>query len=172
MSWLRQQTKKIHDQAEKTVLSQKLIDGTVSKNHYLGYLNNRYVVLSAIESKLAKQMPIDLKRLCSIRKDIVLCDPIYDVRHLVPSALEYHGHLMGLCDTQLYPHVYVHYLGDLYGGKIIKSALPYQACHLDFKNPEQCVQWVRDRCEQTPEFLHGVNTAFEYVIKIYDEIVQ
>ena len=172
MSWLREQSKEIHDLAEKTILSQELINGTVSKLHYLKYLNNRFLVLSAIELKLASEMPVDLKRMCSIRKDIIVCDPIYDVRHITNSALIYHNHLLSLDKKKLYPHVYVHYLGDLYGGKIIKKALPFQAYHLDFKNPEQCIQWVRDRCEHTEEFLQGVNTAFDYVIKIYDEIVQ
>lgn len=172
MSWLREQSKEIHDLAEKTQLSQELINGSISKPHYLKYLNNRFLVLSAIELKLASEMPVDLKRMYSIRKDIVFCDPTYDARYIVKSALEYHNHLRDLPDAQLYPHVYVHYLGDLYGGKIIKQRLPYRAYHLDFKNPEQCIQWVRDRCEHTQEFLQGVNTAFDYVIKIYDEIVQ
>lgn len=168
MSKVKTDTQTLHELAEKTELSKKLANGTINKDEYVRYLASKYLISYAIESRLS--VSADITRQHKILSDIKSVAYNLYANHYVLSAMQYSQRLFKLPITQLHAHYYVNYLGDLYGGKLIKSKLPYQAKHLEFDNRAECISEVRSVITETDAFVNESKLAFQSIIHIYEQI--
>ncbi len=165
---LKERIDQLHKQAEQTKLSQQLVSGTISEESYLYYLASKLLISTPIEKYI--QLHTDIKRSHLILNDIRNLKIKFTPQTYLSAALDYSQYIAQLPTEQIYAHLYVNYLGDMYGGQIIAKNLPFQATHLHFDNRSECIAAIRQHVVNTDEFVQEANTAFEWIIKIYEQI--
>jgi heme oxygenase len=131
MSILNQYTKEKHRQVESHPFVQYLLTGDIKPEHYVLFLEQMYVVYSAIEyfaeiSHILHDLP-GIKRAENIREDIIELHGDVNNKHL-PATEKYRKRIVDLyygdMKRLILAHVYVRHMGDLYGGKVIAKRVP------------------------------------------------
>lgn|SRR3989338_874078 len=133
---LYQGTRNKHKEAENTDFMKKFIAGKINKAQYIKYLFNMYLIYSNLEQQLENNInnsvinniyfPYELNRSDSIKKDLILLcgnDFMYKIKPL-SSTLKYIERIVYCGQNNpdlLLSHVYTRYMGDLYGGQILKN---------------------------------------------------
>jgi heme oxygenase len=175
---LKEITKDLHHEAEKTTFAKMLLSGKISKEDYRNYLYNLMAVYDPIEWYCQRQgflvtMP-DLPRLRAIHADFLeLDDGSYC--YLTPATLEYQAYLhkLGNCEKHKHlikAHLYCRHMGDLFGGQIIKK----QVAHIssgkfyDFENADAMKMAIRQTL--TDDLGDEARVAFEYAIKMMQDL--
>jgi len=175
---LKEITKDLHHEAEKTQFAKMLLSGKIGKEDYKNYLYNLLAVYDPIEWYCQRQgflvtMP-DLPRLRAIHADFLeLDDGSYC--YLTPATLEYQAYLhkMGNCEKHKHlikAHLYCRHMGDLFGGQIIKK----QVAHIssgkfyDFENADAMKMAIRQTL--TDDLGDEARVAFEYAIKMMQDL--
>jgi len=131
---LRSLTQAAHRRVENSGVIRRIIRRRASREAYAVYLRNLYPVYSALEKGLARHRStagfetlVDpgLVRCPAIESDL---DALTGVGWrsriaLLPSAEAYGQRITEASQPQLVAHAYVRYLGDLYGGSILRRLL-------------------------------------------------
>ncbi len=162
---LREAVRDSHTRAEQTALSQLMITGGMSKQLYAAFLKNMLEVYAELERTDTIQK-IEVLRTSLILQDINQ----FDVKHteIAPEVKNYVNYLSALSMKDRWAHIYVHYLGNMYGGQMIGKSLPGPHAHLKFENLKDCIAYVRGNIT---DINHSeANAAFEWTMKIYDDI--
>jgi heme oxygenase len=137
---LREACKNLHDLAEITPLAQALITGTIKQGAYKQLCYQLGLIARAIESRYDLGY-LELRRSQALAADVAACQG--DVTSLT-STKEYLDLLAVTPTDQLRGHVYVHYMGWLYGGQMIAKKLSLPINHLQFDNVRACVDHMRN----------------------------
>lgn len=166
MTDLRTITKDIHDAAERTALSQMLISGDFNQHEWATFLANQMEAYQAIERRNIITLP-SLLRVPALRRDLDEVAPLHQPR-VLNSTWRYVEHIKGLSDDLVWSHIYVRYLGDLFGGQMIKRAAKWPCNHLDFEDKQACMQYLRQNTANADPG-EAVN-AFKMVIDVYEEM--
>jgi heme oxygenase len=127
---LKEKTERIHAETEKKPFMQQLVKGEVSEKAYVQYLVDLYIYYQAMEEELQK-IPL-LKSLCIpelFRTNKLLQDlEKFNAKENAPgeavhtAAIRIHS-LSGMNQYLLIGHAYTRFLGDLFGGQIIKKKI-------------------------------------------------
>lgn len=163
---LREAVRENHNRAEQTALSKLLISGSMSKELYAAFLENMLYVYGELERTDS------IKKVEVLRSSLVL----QDINELglerpaipAPEIENYVKYLSALSEKDRWAHIYVHYLGNMYGGQMIGKTLPGPHAHLKFDNLKECIAYVRSNI--TDISYDEANAAFEWTMKIYDDI--
>ena len=125
---LRQATKDLHAAAERAGIMRRLLEGRVGRSEYTGLLASLHPIYVALEDALTgdrvratSPMP-SLHRAHALARD--LADYGADAARAAPLAVDYASHVARLAaddPTLVAAHAYVRYLGDLYGGQILRG---------------------------------------------------
>lgn len=156
---LRDATRTLHAEVERSGLMRQLLRGPLRQADYVALLRNLHALYSALEQALAQHAahprlaPLALPALAR-------CAPLaQDLHHLhgadwpalplVPAARQYAQHLQALAGQQplaLAAHAYVRYLGDLHGGQVLRRVVaerlalaPGEAVHFYTFGPDDAV---------------------------------
>lgn len=162
---LREAVEHNHRAAEQTELARSMIDGTMSVELYHQFLFNMREIYSAIEKRLSF-LPADVQRVQRYNDD--LADLNRGSGTPLQSTQEYARYLSGIDVPALWAHVYVHYLGNMYGGQMLKKKFTWKCSHLEFNDVKTCITYVRNNIEGVDPA--EANRAFEWTIRIYDEL--
>jgi heme oxygenase len=166
---LKDYTKEKHKIAEQMPFNIKLIEGRLSKEAYVAYLNQMSKVYQSIEDKMSDKLPMELLRADNFLKDIVeLTGNDQPNQELNESTDAYVKYLNSITTEDLWAHVYLNYLALLYGGQIIKKYCQGSGAIYDFENKGQLIDYIR--VKQTKVSPEEVNNGFDYIIKIYHEL--
>lgn len=173
---LKEITKDLHTEAERTDFAKKLIKGTLTKEEYAFYLWQMVLVYGTIEnnldSEILDQLP-GIERTHKIHQDFSeLMTPKHQFTW-VPSAVGYHLYLMELARDPdkkhlIKAHMYVRHMGDLFGGQIIANRVPGTGRFYQFDDTQDLK--LRIRALMTDDLGQEARTAFEWAIKIMKEI--
>lgn len=129
---LRAETKEAHTTAERSGIMRSLLRGTIAQPAYVALLDNLAALYEALELELSAHATnaalsgVDwnaLRRLPSLQRDITMLAGASHIVDIKPATRAYvdHLHMLGQRSPQLlFAHAYLRYLGDLYGGQIIK----------------------------------------------------
>lgn len=166
---LRQSCRELHEQAEKTPLAQALIAGTISAAVYKQLMWQLYMIADALESRMNLGLG-DLQRRHLLAQD---CAHSGDgkVSTLLTTS-NYVSDLLNLRDDQLRGHVYVHYMGWLYGGQMLRKTLKLPTAHLQFQNVKACVDQIRTNilADIATADADQAQRGFQSIIEIYNEL--
>lgn len=165
MNSLREATAAAHQKAEDTELMKLMLGAGLTSEQYASFLANHLVSYSAIERRRHLFANSDLARGPALVEDITELGA--GTLTIVPSTYQYAEYVQTLTDQQLWAHIYVRYLGDMYGGRLIKKRAPGSGRMFEFQDRDELISKIRmavsiaDAAE--------ANCCFEWVIKIYDE---
>ncbi|MEP6833394.1 MAG: biliverdin-producing heme oxygenase [Gemmatimonas sp.] len=139
---LRTETKEAHTTAERSGIMRDLLRGTIAIPAYVALQQNLAALYDAMESEIDRNDTHPalrnvnwnaVRRLAALQSDIKLLTASdssseTSAHHdsLVPATRQYVAHLHDLgtrAPELLFAHAYLRYLGDMYGGQIIKRIL-------------------------------------------------
>jgi|14BtaG_2_1085337.scaffolds.fasta_scaffold00080_9 heme oxygenase len=174
MSNLKQLTMEHHRSAERCGFVKTLLSGSINPVVYGTFLLNQYHKYSALES-LAHSRGL-LTGIESIqRADKILVDATELLLHqnidLLESTTEYVNHIQTLNDHDLFAHIYVHHMGDLSGGQMIKKRVPGACTMYDFDGDvNEIKKEIRSRCKDS--MAQEAKMCFDFAIKQFNEMTQ
>jgi len=141
MSILRDVTHETHMAVEKLPFVQYLLKGNITEPHYVVYLNEMLNIYRHLENLAHQAGLLDtlpgLARADRIAEDLQELSPDYSGT-LCDSTVQYLDYLTELYNSnrkhQLFAHIYVRHLGDMYGGKLIARVVPGTGRWYEFDN--------------------------------------
>jgi heme oxygenase len=168
MMSLKEAIQEKHKKAEQMPFNQRMLKGELSKQEYMHYLLQQYLLF--LQMELHELPHSSLKRVDKIFVDIedLTSDvSVIDLK-MLNSTDQYISHLAKLSPEDLLPHIYLNYLALLFGGQMIKSKVPSEGRMYDFDDVNECIQSIRS--VQKDEWADEVNIGFQYIIDILDEL--
>jgi heme oxygenase len=164
---LKEATSTKHKMAERMPFNVRMFKGLLSKDAYLLYLNQQLQIFQAIERI---GIPNDhLARTRHLQLDIEeLHIQGYRSGDILESTRVYVEYLNSLSYEQLLPHIYLNYMAILFGGQMIKKAVPSTGKMYEFENMQEATQSIRN--VQKDEWADEVNKGFDFIISIFEEL--
>ena len=169
---LRDITKDLHTDAERTLFAKKLVTGALTTEEYANYLWQMVLVYNGIEvaansQGMLKNLP-DIERTHKIYQDCIeLVGPNHQLRWL-PDTIDYYQYLLALNYSDrkhlIKAHMYCRHMGDLFGGQMIAKHVPGQGRFYQFKDPEALKTAIR--AELTDDLGDEARVAFAWAIKL------
>lgn len=153
---------------------QYLLRGSVTQEHYVVYLAEMHKIYDCLE-RLAGQAGLfdnlpELPRANRILEDLQELDSSYvsEPTDSTKQYLEYLNNLYRTQPDQLFAHVYVRHLGDMYGGKLIARAVPGSGRWYEFDNRADLVKRFNSclHLDLAPE----ANRAFDHFSNIFQDL--
>ena len=163
---LREAVRENHQAAEKTRWSQLMISGDLTSEQYAAMLYNMLPIYTELERTGLITKP-EVLRVQLLHDDLASVE-IGSQRSLTLSVINYTHYLETLSDRDRWAHIYVHYLGNMYGGQMIGKQLPGQHTHLLFDDLKGCIAYVRENLQDVST--DEANQAFIWTMKVYDEL--
>lgn len=170
MTTLKEYTQSAHTAAEKTEISKQLVKGTISEFHWAVLLKQKLFIANTID--LILELPPEVALAECIMKDLSYYNNEY-VLVALPSTTKYCDFMFNSETELVAADLYVNYLGDLFGGKFIHKALPFETkTHLDLPNKEERITKIRSIIKDKDNVLKDrALIAFENITHIYEEIL-
>jgi len=164
MSTLKEYTRAKHDQIENAPLSKLIMNKAINKTQWDMLVTQKAVVYAAIESRIL--MPDWVLLADSVFKDAPKQQTILISTH------RYIEHLAKLSNKLVAAHVYVHYMGEMFGGQVLKKRIPHNnTTHMDIDSKTEAVAWIRELIHDRHEELKDeANLAFDLMMDIHNEI--
>lgn len=170
---LREITKDLHTDAERTLFAKKLLTGVLTSEEYANYLWQMLLVYNGIETAARGQGMLanlpDIERAHKIYQDCIeLVGPNHNLKWL-PVVIEYYQYLLSLNYNAerkhlVKAHLYCRHMGDLYGGQMIAKKVPGKGRFYEFKDADNLKTAIR--AELTDDLGDEARVAFEWAIKI------
>jgi heme oxygenase len=177
---LKEITKDLHQDAERTQFAKKLLSGKISKEDYANYLYQMLLIYGPIEMGNRIQGFFDkldgIERAHAIYLDFIEMAGKGDHGYTwLPTTIAYHTYIMELLSDPerkhlIKAHLYCRHMGDLFGGQIIKKQVAHVSSgkFYEFKNPEKLKEEIR--AELTDDLGDEARVAFDWAIKMMREL--
>lgn len=174
---LKEITKDLHSDAERTQFAKLLLSGNIDKEQYAKYLYQMLLVYGPIEmgnriQGFFENLP-DIERTHAIYQDFIELAGTDHKHTWVQSSIDYHNYLLALISDPdrrhlIKAHLYCRHMGDLYGGQMIAKRVPGQGRFYKFKDSEKLKEKIR--AELTDDLGDEARIAFEWAIKIMRDL--
>lgn len=163
---LKEATADLHRRAESTELVKLIFNRSIDNRQYSCLLANQLIYYHAIEKCSESFCDKGLLRTTSLIQDL------FELRcvglTISPLSYDYADYISTLNNQQLWAHIYVHYLGDMMGGQMLKRCVPGRGKRFDFDNMPELISTIRMNISIADA--HEANSAFEWTIRIYDDL--
>lgn len=174
---LKEITKDLHSDAERTEFAKKLLSGSISKEDYANYLYQMIPIYNIIE--MSNKVLGNFDSLPNIERTEKITEDFYELAgvdhtyRLLPSTIEYCNYLLNLIRDSgrrksIKAHLYCRHMGDLYGGQIIANRVPGKGRFYQFKDADKLKEQIRAELSDSLGF--EARIAFEWAIKIMKEL--
>jgi len=166
MKPLKEATYDKHKKAEKLLFNVKMIKGELNKEQYSNYLLSQLSIFSTIEDNF--ELPHEgLRRKEAITKDLKELG-VNDLSDVDKYTLTYTEYLSGLTQEDINPHIYLNYMGIMFGGQMLKEMVPGPGNMYEFDDIMGSLGSIR--AIQKDEWADEVNKGFDYIIDIFQEL--
>ena len=179
MSILREYTNEKHRAVENTEFVQYMLHGNITADDYAVYLQQFHAIYSAIETHaeqagMLADLP-DIKRADRIRQDIEEQGyPVLPEDQLLPAVQRWCQRIRHLYNNnqqdQIFAHVYVRHMGDMYGGKVIAKRVPGSGKSYEFDNRPGLIKAFDAKLNMG--LLDEALTAFDLAGDLFEELQQ
>lgn len=175
---LREFIKPIHDRAEHHPMAQSMIKGTISVEAYVDLLANLLIAYGDIESKARRVGWIDqldgISRFTAMLEDLVELVSEHDIKPTIYNDFiaEYCDRVWQQTREGTLAHVYVHHMGDMFGGQMLKGKLPGKCRRYVFENKNDLVARIRGNLVHDEANMQEAVAAFDFVIGLYDRVTR
>lgn len=182
---LKEETSSIHNKAENHPIMQSFVKGTFKKEHLLRFLVNIKPIYDVVEQRLLQPYILknqDLKRTTQIDKDIALLS-----KEVPPESLS--RLLTPLECTDLWvawswakpveilkAELYVRWLADLYGGRIMAKNMGEYTNTVTFYDPGKAISDIREIIDtenivlKYDDIIDETLKFFDYHLELFDAI--
>jgi heme oxygenase (biliverdin-producing, ferredoxin) len=174
MSILRESTQQKHQAVEALPFVQYLLRGNISQTHYVMYLSEMHKIYDCLETLstsagLLDHLP-ELPRADRILQDLQELDSSYvsEPTDAVKQYLEYLNNLYLTQPDQLFAHVYVRHLGDMYGGKLIARSVPGTGRWYEFNNRADLIKRFNNQLHMG--LAQEADVAFNHFLNIFQDL--
>lgn len=174
---LKEITKDLHTEAEKTKFAKLLLSGKIGRFTYANYLYQMLAIYDPIEFSAREQGFLTslkgIERLRNIYQDFLELKEPGELFTLTPQTVAYHAYLINLGNDPsrrhlIKAHMYVRHMGDLFGGQYIARTVPGEGKFYQFDDVEGLKTSIR--AELTDDLGNEARIAFEWAIKIMQEL--
>ena len=175
---IREATKEQHRQAEQQEFVKTLMSGEINRRVYATFLYNQFYCYAALErwsnyQGLFYALP-GIERGEKLKSDYQdLWVRITPQPEITDSTKRYIEHIDSIRrePAKLFAHVYVRYLGDLYGGQMIKTRTPGPNTYLDFDNAKDLIRVIRETINSymqtdADDVIAEAKICFEYATEL------
>lgn len=175
MSILREITQQRHQAVEDLPFTQYLLHGNITREHYVIYLAEMLMIYRQLELYAAldghlTDMP-ELPRADRMAQDLQELDADYQ-HEPTQATRDYIQYLRDLFASnrsqQLFAHVYVRHLGDMYGGKLIARQVPGSGRWYEFDNRADLVR--RFNAHLSMDLADEALVAFDWFGRIFQDL--
>jgi len=179
---IKEATKEQHRRAEQQEFVKTLMSGEIYSRLYATFLYNQSYCYGALEKWAGYQGLLD--RLPGIARAEKLANDCQDLwvritpqPEITDSTKRYIEHIDSIRrePAKLFAHVYVRYLGDLYGGQMIKTRTPGANTYLEFDNAKDLIQVIRETINgyvstDTDDVINEAKICFGYATELFKEM--
>jgi len=152
-----------HKEAEGTLFFKSIIERKMPNQVWYNFLFNKMLILSCLEEKI--EYIEGLSRVAKLRDDL-LSSRLQNLQ-IKKTTFNYIDYLRNLNNDFLFAHVYVWYMGDLNGGKMIKKIIEAQHTNLEFEDSETLKKLILDKVDIN--MIDEINVCFDWVTKLLKE---
>ena len=157
---IREATKKLHDELEALPFNQKMFRGELTREERLSWLAAQLNVFELLDPHVRE----DLRRSDLIRQDI---EALGGKNVWAPAA--YWFDLKNNVKGRLDGHIYLNYMGLLYGGQIMSERYPESSRLYQFDDVKGARKYIRETFVQPHEteewFVFQVRNGFQMHIR-------
>jgi heme oxygenase len=170
---LKEITKDLHTEAEKTSFAKLLLTGKISQELYTNYLYQMMAAYGPVEFGCKILGFFDnlpgIERLPGIYQDFIELRDINTHYAFLPETMAYNQYVVDLLNDPtrrhlIKAHLYVRHTGDLYGGQYIAKTTPGSGKFYQFDDVDGLRNAIR--AEMTDDLGDEARVAFEWAIKI------
>jgi len=166
MSTLKELTKENHRKAERSAFVIAMMRNQLTPNQWTKYLAWKRDILLFLDAKLdlSSKHP-EFDRTIQFEKDLIETD---GGDATLQSTSAYIDHI----DQNLHnawAHVYVHYLGDLRGGQMLKKVVKLPMHHVEYVDVDGLEAVIRSHL--TDDLVDEANKGFELTMQAMEEIM-
>lgn len=163
---LKEHTQSWHDKIEDAPFSRKFLQGEITERQWHYLLVQKSMIYALLNRRL--DLPGEASQL-SARLDED-CQGLSRVQMVATN--NYLRHLEQLPENLLWAHVYVHYLGDMHGGQMLKKLAPdNRTRHLEFSHRVSAIKDLRDKVDhRAQELAFEACEGFRHIMDIQNEI--
>ena len=174
MNIIKERTRDLHEDLERLPFNQKMFRSEQTIPERIGYL----LGLQSIFVCLDQYVPTELRRYDNIKNDIAKLKEMSGmtgdaVSQLLPwASIGYCTYLDYITDD-IEPHVYLNYMGLMFGGQIMKKRYPqYPMSVYDFDDDLSKLKlWIREEvCEENDKFIDEVKMGFKWNMAMMEEL--
>ena len=159
-------------------MAQSMIKGTISVAAYADLLANLLIAYGDIESKARRVGWIDqldgISRFTAMLEDLVELVSEHGIKPTIYNDFiaEYCDRVWQQTREGTLAHVYVHHMGDMFGGQMLKGKLPGKCRRYMFENKSDLIAQIRENLVHNEANMQEAVAAFDFVIGLYDRITR
>lgn len=159
-------------------MAQSMVNGTISAAAYADLLANLLLAYGDVESKARRVGWIKqlggISRFSRMLEDLAELTSQYDLETTI-----YHDFIAEYCDRvwrqskgATLAHIYVHHMGDMFGGQMLRDKLPGKCRRYDFEDRKDLIAKIRENLSHDKAEMQEAIAAFDFVIGIYDRVTK
>ena len=187
MKTLKHETHEMHKKAEAKKFASALVSGNIPPQTYYQYLCNQHKIYHALECCVRNSIPRDLRKVFRTKRiiqDLECLENFYGFKSstdlITQSTWEYVNYVYQRYNddevSKLLLHMYVRHLGDMYGGKIIQTAIKKRTGDqylgegkmYDFEDKNELKSMIRDIV--SVEDADEASLCFGFAIRLFEEL--
>lgn len=173
---LKDLTAEKHTEAENTPFMKAVFANTLSSNIWADWTYNKILICAGVESTCAKfghlnDLP-NINRVTRLWNDYLQMTNNQYLHTWHDQTINYNNYIRNLDSNKSLAHLYVWYLGDMYGGQMIRETLTFPTTSLEFEDVDNLK--INLRSKLTDDLAEEANIAFDWAINImrtYDSML-